>query len=158
MKYPIKRNLTSLGFYTQKVVSPVFKVRGFMEGKIITHWSQVVGDQMAQMALPEKITFPKGKRIEGTLHLHVTSSGALLLHYAQDLLLEQINTFFGYKALSKLRMIHGFSPSREISLKTTPPSLSQTEKDWLKEQTSSVIDEDLQACLESLGKTLCLSK
>src|SRR3989338_6870468 len=95
-----------LGVYTQKVVQPVFKTRGLMEGKIITHWSNIVGEKISQLSLVEKITFHKGKKVEGTLHLRVTSSGACLLQYAQDLVLERVNIFFGYKALSKLHMTH----------------------------------------------------
>lgn len=155
MRYPIKSYPTRLGFYTQKAITPVFKARGLMEGKIITHWPQVVGDKMARMALPEKITFPKGKRAEGTLHLTVTSAGALLLQYAQDLILEQINRFFGYKALSKLRMNHGLIPSQEPPSKVPPKLLSQKEKKWLKKQTSCVDDLELRENLEKLGKTIC---
>ena len=155
MKHPIKSYPTRLGFYTQKAVTPVFKVRGLMEGKIITHWSQVVGDKMAGMALPEKITFPKGKRTEGTLHLTVTSAGALLLQYAQDLILEQVNRFFGYKALSALRMIHGLTPPQEPPLKSPPAPLAEKEKKWLKKQILYVEDPELKTCLEKLGETIC---
>src|ERR1700722_18700629 len=108
MKKSNKWHPSRIGIYTQKVVKPVFKARGLMEGKIITHWPQIVGEKFVRLALAEKITFHKGKKTEGTLHLSVTSSGALLLQYAQDLILEQVNTFFGYKALSSLRMTHDF--------------------------------------------------
>ena len=85
MKYHSKRVPTRIGFYTQRTLKPIFKARGLMEGKIITQWSQIVGERFTRLALAESITFPRGKKTEGTLHLSVTSSGAMLLNYAQDL-------------------------------------------------------------------------
>lgn len=148
---------TRLGFYTQKAVKPVFKARGLMEGKIITHWPQIVGEKFSRLAIAEKITFPKGKRTEGTLHLSVTSSSSLLLHYAQDLILEQVNTFFGYRALSKLQMSHGFLPPEQVCSKEPPSPLSQEEKEWVALQIQSIKDLELKTCLKKLGKAVCKS-
>jgi hypothetical protein len=145
-----------LGVFTQKIVKPVFKARGLMEGKIITHWVQIVGEKFSSLALPEKITFPKGKKTEGTLHLMVTSSGSLFLHYAQDLVLEQVNTFFGYKALTQLRMTHGFVPSEK---KPEPPPREPSTEDllWLGEQIKSLEDSELKERLERLGLVIIAS-
>ena len=155
MKYINKFGPARLGLFTQRLVKPVFKNRGLMEGKIVTHWAQIVGEKFAHMSFAEKITFPKGKRSEGTLHLNVTSSGALLFQYAQDLILERVNTFFGYKALSKLRMIHGLTLQREA--KTPPPLkvLTNEEKAWLEKQIEGVEDSELQAYLQKLGEAIC---
>jgi rare lipoprotein A len=152
MKYPNKMVPARLGLYTQKIVKPVFKARGLMEGKIMTHWHQIVGEKFARLALAEKITFPKGKKTEGTLHLNVTSAGSLLLHYAQDLILEQVNTFFGYKALSKLHMSHGFTPPEEVKPKQPLPPLSEEENQWLDSQTQAIEDPELKQCLKNLGE------
>jgi hypothetical protein len=126
-----------------------------MEGKIITHWSQIVGERFARLALPEKITFPQGKKGDGTLHLSVTSSGSLLVHFSQELILELVNTFFGYKALAKLRMTHGFVPPEEIPVQV-PKTLSEEEKNWLQDLTSQVSDPELKERLESLGHAVSL--
>lgn len=146
-----------LGFYTQKAVKPVFKARGLMEGKIITYWPQIVGEKFSHLALAEKISFPKGKRTEGTLHLNVTSSASLLLHYAQDLILERVNTFFGYKALTKLHMSHDFAPPQQVSSKKSFPPLSSEEKEWITLQLQSIKDIELKTCLEKLGEAVCIS-
>ncbi|MBS0272253.1 MAG: DUF721 domain-containing protein [Proteobacteria bacterium] len=155
MKYPNKMRPVRIGQYTQKIVRPVFKVRGLMEGKIITHWTQIVGEKFAGLAIPEKIAFPKSKKSEGTLYLSVTSSGALLLQYAQDLILEQINIFFGYKALSKLKMTHDFIPFEESSLPKVIFPLSPENQDWIEEQVESIKDSELKACLIKLGEAVC---
>lgn len=155
MKYTNKFGPARLGLFTQRLVKPVFKNRGLMEGKIVTHWPQIVGEKFAHMSFAEKITFPKGKRSEGTLHLTVTSSGALLFQYAQDLILERVNTFFGYKALSKLRMIHGLTLQREAKTPPPPKVLTNEEKAWLEKQIEGVEDSELQAYLQKLGEAIC---
>lgn len=124
-----------------------------MEGKIITHWPQIVGERFARLALPEKIVFPKGKKGEGTLYLSVTSSGSLLLHYSQGIILEHINTFFGYKAIAKLHMSHGFSPPKTVE--KVPSLLSQKEKEWVAGQTEGIADYDLKERLNRLGEAIC---
>lgn len=155
MKYPNKYQPRRIGIYTQKIVQPVFKARGLMEGKIITHWPQIVGERFASLALPEKIVFPKGKKGEGILYLSVTSSSSLLIHYAQGLILEHVNTFFGYKAIAKLHMNHGFIPPKVEVEKAAPLPLTEEEQEWLDSQTQSITDPDLREHLERLGQAIC---
>lgn len=93
--------------------------------------------------------------MEGTLHLRVTSSGACLLQYAQDLVLERVNIFFGYKALSKLQMTHDLvhlKPSKDVQQTF---SLSQEEGEWLKSLIEDIQDQELKTHLENLGKGIC---
>lgn len=155
MKHSSKFGPTRLGLFTQRLVKPVFKSRGLMEGKIITHWPQIVGEKFARISFAEKITFPKGSRSEGTLHLNVTSSGALLFQYAQDLILERVNIFFGYKALSKLRMIHGLILQEEAKSPSPPKVLTGEEKAWLEKQIEGIEDIELQVSLQKLGEAVC---
>lgn len=155
MKYSSKLQPKRIGVYTQNIVKPVFKARGLMEGKIITHWGQIVGDRFARLALPEKITFPKGQKGGGTLYLSVTSSTSLLIHYAQGLILEHVNTFFGYKAIAKLQLNHGLAPPKTEVEKTTLPLLTGEEKEWLMYQTQVITDPELREQLEKLGEAIC---
>lgn len=157
MKHFSKRYPTRIGIYTQRIVEPVFKVRGLMEGKIISNWSKIVGDRYSELSLAEAITFPKGKKTEGTLHLNVTSAGAMLIHYSQDLILEQVNTFFGYKALTKLRLTHGFIPPKETEQKCQIRSLNEDEEKWILLQVNKISDPQLRECLSNLGSSLMRS-
>ena len=155
MKQFHKYQPSRIGIYTQKIVKTVFKARGLMEGRIITHWPQIVGERYASLALPEKITFPKGKKDEGTLYLSVTSSGSMLIHYAQGIILEHVNTFFGYKAIAKLQMNHGFTAPQPKREKNPPLPLSEEEQKWLAQQTQEITDPELKTTLENLGKSIC---
>ena len=154
MKQSNKWQPRRIGIYTQKIVTPVFKARGLMEGKIITHWPQIVGERFAGLAFPEKITFPKGNKAEGTLYLSVTSASSVLIHYAQGLILEHVDTFFGYKAIAKLQMNHGFIAPKVETEKIPPLALSEETKEWIKDQIQDITDPDLKTYLERLGESI----
>lgn len=153
MLYPNKSSPVRLGLYTQKIVEPTFKARGLMEGRVLTHWPQIVGEKFAQLSLPEKITFPMGKKTEGTLHLSVTSAGSILIQSVQDLILEHVNRFFGYKAVSRLYMTHGLVVTPKTSASSPPPSSADIPA-WVHEATETVEDPELRERLASLGAWL----
>ncbi len=146
-----------IGFYSQGLVKPVFKARGLLEGKIISHWSQIVGEKFAQLSMAQRISFPKGSRKNGTLYVSVTSASAFLLEHAQDLIIERVNTFFGYKAVEKLKMIHDFSLPKIKENPQAPSELSRTDLKWLEDIVDQVEDSELKPFLEQLGKGICKS-
>ena len=43
--------------------------QGLMEMNLLTSWKNIVGDELSQYSMPEKISFKKGMRTDGTLHL-----------------------------------------------------------------------------------------
>lgn len=88
-----------------RVVNPIAKKRGIIHGKIILEWEKIVGSQYASYCAPIKIAFRQGYRSYGTLHIKVNPSHALLLSHSQDLVIEKVNTFFGYPAVSALRIM-----------------------------------------------------
>ena len=70
--------------------------QGLVEMKILTSWKSIVGDELAQYSLPERISFKKNERSEGVLHL-IVSGGAFALEISHNTptIIEKINTFFG---------------------------------------------------------------
>lgn len=87
-----------------KVIAPAAKKRGMLTGKILIDWDKIVGLEYAGWCQPEKIMFSKTRRNGGTLYLTVNPSHALLITHSQDILLQKINTYFGYNAVSNLKL------------------------------------------------------
>jgi hypothetical protein len=138
-----------------RVIQPIAKKHGIVHGKIILDWEKIVGPQYAQYCSPTKVTFRQGYRTFGTLHLKVNPSHALLVSHSKDLVLEKINTFFGYKALSDLRMIQvpftPRSPIPEITVKKKSPTL-------VSKETFLSPKERLFAALSELGNLVNQAK
>lgn len=155
MSHVTKNFPKRIGLYTQNFVKPVFKARGLLEGKIINSWPQIVGEKFSKQSMAQKITFPKGKRVHGTLYLSVTSSSAFLLEHAQDLIIERVNTFFGYKAIEKLRMVHDFVLPKPTLKPQSSKELTTEDIEWIESLINQIEDQELRSSLENLGKGVC---
>ncbi len=130
-----------------RVVNPIAKKRGIIHGKIILEWEKIVGPQYASYCAPLKISFRQGYRTYGTLHMKVNPSHALLVNHSQDLVIEKINTFFGYKAVNKLKIIQ--MPFTPRVIDTTLNAVKTPRK--TKEEQELTSQERLTKALYELG-------
>jgi len=71
--------------------------RGFAETKLLTHWADIVGRDIAEMALPVKVKFGRG--FGGTLVLLTTGSKAPLLEMQREDIITRVNACYGYSAI-----------------------------------------------------------
>lgn len=76
--------------------SPAEK-RGFAETKLLTHWSEIVGPEIADMALPVKVKYGRG--FGGTLVVLTTGAKAPLLEMARATIIARVNACYGYSAI-----------------------------------------------------------
>ena len=108
------RRMTAIDSPLSSVTGPIFRRRGFLDGKIMQNWELIVGKLLSSISLPEKITFPTGKRIQGTIHLRLDNAAfATEVQHLQPVILERINRYFGYSAIANLRIIHGYMTKKE---------------------------------------------
>ena len=84
--------------------------RGLGEAQLLAEWSAVVGEELGCETLPMKLSFPGGSRRNGVLKLRVTSAAALSVQHREPQILERINGFFGYGAVSRLALVQGPLP------------------------------------------------
>lgn len=137
------------------IAQKVLGTRGFAGLDIIESWIDIVGEHIANGIRPEKLTFEKDSRTNGTLH--VKSAGgayAVLFEHQKPLIIEKINTFFGYPAVSKIHIMQGklhFPPLQETPIQRKP---LPGELKLLKEKTDCIADEDLRQKTYQIGLTL----
>lgn len=137
------------------IAQKVLGTRGFAGLDIIESWIDIVGEHIANGIRPEKLTFEKDSRTNGTLH--VKSAGgayAVLFEHQKPLIIEKINTFFGYPAISKIHIMQGklhFPPLQETPIQRKP---LPRELKLLKEKTDCIADEDLRQKTYQIGLTL----
>ena len=129
--------------------------RGYVQPEIISIWEEIVTPELAKETVPQKLTFPRGKRLGGTLRIRAPAPLAAELQHKEPILLERINSFFGYKAVEKITIIHGYSddplPSRRFP-KIRSLSLETAQK--IESMTSNIQHDELRKALTTLGKTL----
>lgn len=135
----------------EPVIRPVLKEKGLAGSRLLTEWASIVGHELARHAVPEKLSFPKGRKTDGTLTIAVENGFATELQHMQAVILERLAGYFGYAAVSRIVISHSFTPPAPMQKPTAPLATLPVGSDRLAD---NVEDDDLKAALQSLAKTL----
>ncbi|CBS90174.1 DUF721 domain-containing protein [Azospirillum lipoferum] len=142
-----------IGQSVPEVAGKVLGKRGLAFGALITDWPSIVGHQLSLRTAPDKLSFPRGKREEATLHIRAMGAIALELQHLEPQIIERINSFFGYRAVAKIKLIHAALPSTRSPV-VRPRALTMDEEIGITATTAAVEDEELRATLERFGRSL----
>ena len=155
---PPKRRgfVKAVGETVSGLTRPAFGKRGLSDGTIIHNWHLIAGAFLANHTLPEKISFPAGRKAAGTLHLKIENSAlAPEVQHLEPILIEKINSYYGYKAVERVRIIHGPLPQKPVEEGRGPPrKLNPTEETQLSHELDEIDDPDLKKALEKLGRSV----
>ncbi|MEY5007379.1 MAG: hypothetical protein RL764_695 [Pseudomonadota bacterium] len=126
-----------------------FKRFGFIQSSIVSRWHEIVGEKYAHVSAPESIRFPQGKKSDGTLTLVIARAFGPMMQHVQPVIIERVNRFFGYAAVSRIVMrtgdIAAAKPARKLpELRPVPAELGES----LRE----IADPELRAVLTSLAQ------
>lgn len=146
----------SLGSLLPKVARPVLGRHGLAAGGIVADWPSIVGAQLAECCLPMRLVFPPGERAAGTLYLRVQGSLALELQHLEPVVLERINSYFGYRAVIRLKIQQG--PVPRPARTKAPQPMPAADDPAIDDAVSSVADEELRRRLGQFGRALKLRK
>ncbi|HAA92128.1 MAG: hypothetical protein CMM48_11290 [Rhodospirillaceae bacterium] len=123
---------------------------GFSYAGLITDWKTIVGPEIARASLPEKLTFPRNKRDSGILRLKAEGGAALEIQHLEPQILERINSYFGYRAVTRLQLVNGPVPKANESPPTgRTAAASSDESSELK-----IVDPKLRQVLERFGNSV----
>lgn len=131
-----------------------FRRFGFVQSSVVSRWPEIVGPTHAKVCAPEAIRFPPGEKSEGILQLVVTPSHAPIIQHVIPEIIERVNTFFGYKAVSRVKMRQGkVQPPSDKEKPKAPPSLKPIPME-LGNSLRDIGDPEMRAVLESLARSL----
>lgn len=142
----------TVGAILPRIAGKALGKNGLGEAHLIQHWPEVVGERLAESTSPDKLRFPRGARRDGTLRLRVAPGIALEIQHSEPVLLERINSFFGYRAVARLSLEQTFLPRQARSARPRP--LAPPEAADLSKRVSAVRDEGLRAALTRLGTAI----
>ena len=129
---------------------------GFAQTSIISNWEKIVGTEMAHHTYPSKLTFKKGTKENGTLHIMVDGAHALKLQHLLPLIIEKINMFHGFKLVGHIAITQGPAISRaegKINAANKPlPILNQQEQLELDQILADTQSDTLRKALSNLGR------
>jgi len=131
-----------------------FRRFGFVQSSVVTRWPEIVGERHAQVCMPESIRFPPGEKSGGILQLVVLPAHAPLIQHVIPEIVERVNRFFGYQAVTRVKLRQGaVQPPHALAPRTGPPALKPIPLE-LGESLRDVGDPELRAVLESLARSL----
>ncbi len=135
---------------------------GKIEFLILSKWSQIVGSFFADHSEPDKITRITEEFNEfdepiykNFLHVRVSPAAAVEFQHYKDTILEKINSFFGYKAISDLRLQQNFISEKKKNgdINLSNKDLSEEEKASIKSKID-IKDKELEKSIVNLGASI----
>ncbi len=146
-----------LGPITRKMLGK----KAFAEADVICNWRDIVGNDMADYSKPVRIDFKKGERSNGVLIVEVAGGAfALEIQSKSKLLIDKVNSFFGYQAVEKIKILQNHSvmkkrsdyiPSEEKKLVT------QEEENYINSLSGGVKTPGLEQALQKLGQAIVIN-
>ncbi len=163
----------AVGSFVPKLARKAFEKFGFAAAAVLTDWREIVGPEIAACTAPERLRWPKpadgdaatpaGPRSGATLLLRVEPSRALDVQYKTVQIVERINAYFGYRAVTDIRLIQApLSVARpnQIPVKRSLPAApllgakAVLKASLAKVDAGAFEDADLRQALERLGSAV----
>jgi hypothetical protein len=139
----------------EKLTKASFARYGFAYGELMARWPEIVGETLAQHCEPERIKWPRGsgemaQKLGGSLVIRAEPGRSLDLQYKSHQIIERINQFYGYGAVTSVKVLQGHVTSPKILINKDNPLDPETEK-VLDTELESIVDERLKQALHRLG-------
>ena len=160
---PRRRKVTLASSLMQAQIRKVSESRGFAQTRVLTHWPEIAGEDMAAISRPVDVSYARNG-MGATLTLLTTGANAPLLEMQKEKLRERVNAVYGYNAISRVRITQtaptGFAEGQAQFAPPPPVEERQANPEQAAEVRSAVDpvqDEGLRAALERLGRNVLLS-
>lgn len=134
--------------------------RGFAVSRLLTHWAEIAGPDIAAIARPTNVSYGRGG-FGATLTVLTTGPQAPMLEMQKDRLREKVNAVYGYNAIARVRITQTapegfhegqalFSPAPKQPAPAPDPGIARK----AAHAVDPVSDTDLRAALERLGRNV----
>lgn len=156
---PTTKGFTRAVSLMQSRIRTASEGRGFAQSRLLTHWAEIAGQDIAQQAHPVNITYARGG-MGATLTLLTTGSMAPMLEMQKEQIRTKVNACYGYSAISRIRITQtaptGLAEGRAMfdhAPKVEKSPDPETERK-ARDVVGSVKDGGLQDALARLGANI----
>ena len=142
-------SMRQIGGSIRDLLDPLMAKRANVDLSLALAWQQVAGEKLHGRTQPLHIQWPQRLSPDdqfkpGTLVVAAEGSVALDLQYTSGELIERINRFFGYPAVSKIRIEQKPVMRFREKQKRVEPVLMPEERAGLEASLSGIEDEGLR--------------
>ena len=129
--------------------------RGFAVSRLLTHWSEVAGADLASVTRPVRISYGRGG-LGATLTVLTTGAQAPIVQAELPKLKDRVNACYGYAAISKIALTQtapeGFSDGRANFDHQPAKAVAECPPDKTHAPVADGVgDPDLRQALENMG-------
>jgi hypothetical protein len=138
--------------------------RGIAETDVLLRWAEIVGTDLCDRCTPVKIAYPTKRALGASLIVQTDSGRAPEIEMRGPEIVEKVNRFYGYKAVSRLKVTQstgmlpsGFAedPARFQSRPITP---SAEDARRAKQMTAEIRSPGLRDALARMGAHVMAQK
>ncbi|EKD59805.1 MAG: hypothetical protein ACD_54C01124G0001 [uncultured bacterium] len=140
-------------------IRKVGESRGFAVARLLTHWPEIAGEEMARITRPVKVGYGR-EGMGASLTLLTTGSMAPMVEMQKEKLRERVNAVYGYAAISRILLTQtaatGFAEG-QAAFSTKPKAAPVPDPQVQAEaaRTAAPIhDEGLRMALEALAQNI----
>jgi len=164
-----RRGAQPVSDLVSKLLDPVIERRAGMTMDLIASWEEIVGPNHAAKSRPEKLQWPRQAGEPGdensfepaTLVVACDGGHALYLQHDSDAVLSQVNDYFGFSAVTRLKLVQkpfstGGNPGVGLQAKSNRQNrsnnLASDQRSRLDDLVADIENDDLKNALEKLGR------
>lgn len=144
----------------QNQIRTVGESRGFAVARLLTHWADVVGEDMARITRPVKVGYGR-EGMGASLTLLTTGAMAPMIEMQKEQLRARVNAVYGYAAISRIILTQtastGFAEGQAQFLpapKTTAKPLDPDLRAKAAATAAPIQDQTLRNALETLAQNI----
>lgn len=158
---PKRRNrAVGVGELIAGALDPAFRKRGFASRDIVTHWKSIAPAPYGEVAMPDKLAWPRGERSAqgATLHLRCLAGHQLALQHEAPRIAAAVNTYFGYVLVDQVRLsATPFTPGSAGKAEPAPRP-DPVQQAAVGRSVARVADDGLRAALTELGLAIATQR
>ena len=132
-----------------KIIAPFKRRKGFLYGRLLLEWEDIVGKDIAAICAPYKMTFYKSK--PGILILQTKSSSALYLSSLEEDIIKMIHQYFAQVFVEKLQYKHVLKIEKPYIAKAKVIPIEKLQ------EVQNIVDEVEDSAIRNVLKKLGLS-
>ena len=140
----------------KKNIQRASESRGFAQSRVLTHWSEIVGEEISSVSIPTKVSY-RTDGLGATLTILTSGSNGPILEMQKEFIRNKINAVYGYNAVHKIKITQS-SPialigknedSKNIMFKEN--KISGEISSDLEKAVNEIDDKNLRQGLEELA-------
>lgn len=140
------------------VLEAVAGRHGFAQADVLLRWTEIAGEALAPTCRPVRVSYRGDRRFGATLVVQADGARAPEVEHLAPRIIERVNQFYGYRAVSRLRITQsgsrgGFAEAPAPFARPATAAAEPTEVETARAAglTEGVEDAGLRAALTRLG-------